>query len=112
MTRCRWTCIIDFDGGTYVRQVWSSSIVKVLPLALRTLAVREVAGMTARLLSALTAAAEVDGGCPAPVVSMPGVFCASIAIEDELLLAHIVETARYPGCRGSASKRRRSNKAP
>jgi hypothetical protein len=88
-----WTCIIDFRGGTYIRQVSSGSAQSVLQEVLETISADDVEGMTPSMLSAMRAAVALNGGDPVPIESMRGVYCVSAVAGDELLLAHIVETA-------------------
>jgi len=89
----KWTCVLDFRGGTYVRQTWAASPEKAFSAALKRIAKGEVAHLKPEALKEVVERVADQGGDPVPLKGMRGVFCATVRVGKHLMMAHIIETA-------------------
>jgi hypothetical protein len=82
MSMLRWTMVVDYDGGTYIRQAVSPSIEDAER--------RMIADDSAGFLPCLAENAPDDY---APIDGVENTWCISGLHKDKLVIAHIVLTA-------------------
>lgn len=90
--KAKWTCILEFRGGTYVRQTWAVSPGEVLASVLETIRPGDIASLRHDSLVNFIDEARTSGGDPTPIAGMTGVYCATIVARRQMMLAHIIET--------------------
>jgi hypothetical protein len=80
----RWTMIVDYDGGTYIRQAVSPSIEQAVLRMIET----DEAGYMSCL-------AENTSEDYVPITGIENTWCISGLFDDKLVTAHIVLTADH-----------------
>ena len=89
--RARWTCVIDFRGGTYIRQISAALPRKALLRALRKTA-DDVWGLTSKAKARLLEHASTRSGAPVAVPRLHSVYGTSIRVGRHTMAAHVIET--------------------
>lgn len=87
-----WTIIIDFDGGTYLRQTSANSPSEALRRCFQRLKRDAIPGISATELAKIRLAARSE--VPVTIRRLRSVYCATITVNDKLLLANLVCTKK------------------
>jgi hypothetical protein len=89
-TKKKWTCVLEFCGGTYVRQTHATSPEEVLGAVLRKVDLGKIPNIKPESMQELREHANEGGGNPVRVKGMRGVYCATLLVGRRLLMAHII----------------------
>lgn len=92
MSRKLWTCVVDFRGGTYVRQTFATSPERATIAALRAIGDGAIPHLAEEALRAVLEEVTESSANPVPIEGMKGVFCASILVGKHLMMMHLIET--------------------
>lgn len=87
-----FTLILDFDGGTYVAQVYSPSVDEVLPEWIRKLKLPASLGLDSKQAAGLVRAFETDKRAPAVLTDTINAWCTTVLVGERLALLNIIAT--------------------
>ncbi len=90
MSNILFTCILDYDGGTFVSQVVSASVDEAKRKWAEKLDLRAIGIDESERSAFLNDVFDED---PAPLRGMNGVWCLSPTIAGKLGITHVVATA-------------------